>query len=140
MNTDGDKYAYRRQVEYFQVLLDRPFHKVDIKQATQTLGAQAAPQTFVWLVTFCSTVCQEELRKSPKNVSDTRTYPRRCPTVQKTSNNRQRQEHPFWKFNFLFSEIPRAGGDRHKNRVTALSIGFCGIHFEVVSFLLVYYN
>ena len=48
-----DMYVYRRQVEYFQVRLDMPVNKVDIKQATQKLGAQAAPQTFVWLVTFC---------------------------------------------------------------------------------------
>ena len=86
---------YRRQIEYFQVHLDMPANKVDIKAATQKLGTKPVPQTFVWPFTFCWQAYQDELRKSPKNVSDTRTYPRRCPTFQKTSNNRQQQEQTF---------------------------------------------
>ena len=68
-------YAYQRQVEYFQVRLDMPANKVDIKQATQKLGAKAAPQTFVWLVTFCWHGISRRTKKIFKNVSDTHTYP-----------------------------------------------------------------
>ena len=42
-----DMYVYRRQVEYFQVHLDMPANKVDIKTVTQKLGTKPVPQTFV---------------------------------------------------------------------------------------------
>ena len=75
VDTGGNKYVYQRQVEYFQVRLDMPANKVDMKQATQKLGAKAAPQTFVWLVTFCWHGISRRTKKIFKNVSDTHTYP-----------------------------------------------------------------
>ena len=99
-------YAYQRQVEYFQVRLDMPANKVDIKAATQKLGTKPVPQTFVWPFTFCWQAYQDELRKSPKNVSDTRTYPHRCSPVKRHENIQQ--EHPLRNSRFLFKFIPDA--------------------------------
>ena len=48
-----DMYVYRRQIEYFQVHLDMPANKVDMKTSTQKLGTKPVPQTFVWTFTFC---------------------------------------------------------------------------------------